>query len=445
MPRLSSTRDDIDEFLLNPANDHLGGAALQGIFGSERSGHWYNNRRYVLRKSLVDAAGQTIRPDNRSILIRISELLKKSGIDIDEIGSIEKVRSSTRQTSVKGKGGLPTTLDLHSSSIVFSPKWKDGPEWPVVAQSPPITVTPRPPQPVLDRPENWKVAVAFGDTQIGYWRDSNDIIHPIHDERFLDLATQIVGEVQPDRVIMAGDITDLAEMSRFRLVPTFARTIQATVDRSALLLANLRGILRDDATIDWMQANHEVRLSHYILDNAQASFSLKRALMPDSWPVLSLPFLCRFDEFGVNYVEGYPNNALWLSDRLFIDHGEKAAKGRNAYAYLSDLRSSMVFFHSHRAEIAYVTKTSRYGPRTIMAANPGCGCRVDGVVPGSHSGFTAEGSPVNRHENWQQGLCVLGYTEPDGMFSYEHVPVYDGVAHFRGREYRSRCDVEGNI
>jgi len=51
---------------------------------------------------------------------RIAALLNSQGIDIDEIGEVTQVKPTTRAT-------------LRETSLIqFSPKWENGPEWPVI-------------------------------------------------------------------------------------------------------------------------------------------------------------------------------------------------------------------------------------------------------------------------------------------------------------------------
>ena len=43
--------------------------------------------------------------------------------------------------------------------------------------------------------------------------------------------------------------------------------------------------------------------------------------------------------------------------------------------------------------------------------------------------------PCRRFEDWQQGLAVITYEDGDGRFAPEQVPIHDGFAFWRGREY----------
>ena len=68
----------------------------------------------------------------KSRLGKIADLLERSGIDPEEIGTIEKVRISEWQGLTKNEEGEAEIHDLGGVSVVIAPAWADGPEWPVV-------------------------------------------------------------------------------------------------------------------------------------------------------------------------------------------------------------------------------------------------------------------------------------------------------------------------
>ena len=90
---------------------------------------------------------------NKSRLGRISELLEKSGIDVAEIGKVDKVKISEWQGLIKNDEGVAELHDLGGISMVLSPKWESGPEWNPVHQGPSIKL-PKPS--VRTTSSNWK-------------------------------------------------------------------------------------------------------------------------------------------------------------------------------------------------------------------------------------------------------------------------------------------------
>lgn len=360
---------------------------------------------------------------------KLAELLDRNGIALEDIGRVAKV--NLWQGFLKADDGSAEVVDL--AGISFSPAWETGPQWPVVQPGPVVripapTVKPR-------KADGWQTAVVLPDMQVGYFRAAGDELEPIHDERALAVALAIVRAENPDVVVLVGDNADFVEFGKYRHTPAFARTTQATIDRLALLCAQLRAVA-PSARIVWLAGNHEERLPNYVLDNAAAAFGLRKGRMPESWPVLSVPFLCRFDEHGVEYLPGYPAGSFWVNERLRVIHGDKVASGGStAHKYLAAEKVSVIYGHIHRREWAERTRLDHDGPKTILAASPGTLARTDGAVPSTKGGTDLDGRPIKIAEDWQQGIAVVRYEPGDGRFCYEQIAIHDGWAMHRGREF----------
>lgn len=308
------------------------------------------------------------------------------------------------------------------------------PEWPVVQRAPEPRPVLAPRLPTVGR-NGWKTSVILPDIQAGFFRDPKGNLQPTHDPRAIELALQVIRDIQPDHVLIGGDGTDFPELGRYRLSPVFVQTTQATIDWVDKFLESLTSIT--NAEIDWLEGNHEKRMPNYLLDNAAAAFGLKRAGFEEDWPVMSLPFLANFEHWGVNYIAGYPAAEYWFNDRIKAMHGDKVnSAGSTVHRYLNTERVSTISFHIHRMEMGSRTRHSRNGPRTILAASPGCLCRIDGAVPSVKGGTNLEGVPVEHSEDWQQGMAVLRYKDGDDEFAYEPISIFDGWAMFNGQEYK---------
>lgn len=305
------------------------------------------------------------------------------------------------------------------------------PQWPVIKQSPKVTIPRNRTKPVESE---MKRCVVLPDAQIGYFRNRKGKLEPTHDEKAIALALEITRMVRPDTVVLVGDNLDLPELSKYRITPAYQQTTQESIDRAAIFCAQVRDAA-PHARIVWLAGNHEERLPNHILDNARAAFGLRRGNIPDNWPVLSVPYLCRMDDFGVEYHPGYPANHIWLNSKIRIIHGNKVkSSGSTAHMYLANEKHSVIFGHIHRIETAYKTREDYDGPRTIMAASPGCLARIDGAVPSTKQGMDIDGRPLVSHENWQQGLAIVEYeTTGRQRFTYECIPIFDGTANYRGK------------
>jgi predicted phosphodiesterase len=365
--------------------------------------------------------------DLRPSLGKLELLLERSGISVDDVSRVERV--NVWQGFLKNDDGEAETVDLAGISLV--PRWADGPEWPVVDRGPAVKL---PKRPVACSPGDHQTAVILPDMQIGYYRNGGDDLEPTHDEAAIAAALAIVAAAKPAQVVLVGDNLDLPEFSRYRTTPAFARTTQATVDRATVLCGQLRAAA-PHADIVWLAGNHEERMPNWLLDNASAAFGLRRGHTPESWPVLSVPYLCRMDDASIRYEPGYPASHHWITPKLKVIHGELVkSSGSTAHAYLGREKTSVIFGHVHRREYAARTRDDHDGPREVMAATPGCLCRTDGAIPSTKGGTELDGRPVARSEDWQQGLAVVDFA-PDGRFWYEQIEIRDGQARWRGKTY----------
>jgi len=287
------------------------------------------------------------------------------------------------------------------------------PAWPVIQQAAPVKVTikSRPAKPV----RNMKLALKGADTQIGYRRLADGTLDPFHDAAAMNVFIEAATRFQPDKIQILGDFLDLASQGRFAQEASFAQTTQPAIDTGYKFLAALRAVC-PDAEMVVIEGNHDKRMQNFIEANALAAFGLKRADMPDSWPVMSLPYLLRLDELNIAYVDAYPAATDWDNDTTRNIHGTKAnSKGSTTAQYVHQVPHLNTWAgHTHRTEITY---HSVIGPRgdaiESYSANPGCLCRVDGAVPSVNGAIGADGTAAKIVENWQQGFGLAYYNETE--------------------------------
>jgi predicted phosphodiesterase len=364
--------------------------------------------------------------DDEKLAKLIRKALVKEGVNEDEVREISQIDIKHWQMGSKDADGNPQVTDLEGTRIKLelSPSWAAGPQWDIISQAKPTIVNPaKQPKKHGDR----KVAVIAPDPQIGFRRDlMTGELDPFHDEAAMELFLQACRELNPDVIVNLGDLLDLPEWGTYEQEATFAMTTQATLDRAHLFLAQQRAAA-PNAKIVVLEGNHDRRLIKAILRNAIAAFGLKRANeVPESFPVLSVPFLLRMDELDVEYIVGYPANAYYINDRVKCIHGLKVRSGSStARAVSQDERVSTIFGHIHRAETHYKTVDVRGEARINFAHSPGCLCRIDGAVPSVKGSTDLMGRPIVSHENWQQGFSVVTYVDGDGDFSLEHVFIHD--------------------
>jgi predicted phosphodiesterase len=368
--------------------------------------------------------------NRKDALGKIADLLDKNGIDINEIGSVKRV--SVYQSLTKNSDGEAEVHDL--VGVQFSPAWEDGPQFDPVRQGPAVKVSIKLPAP-MPKPEGMETAIVLPDMQIGYYRNAQGELESTHDEQAISIALRIIAKAQPDKVILVGDNIDAPEFGKYRLSPAYALTTQASIDRATRLCFELRAAA-PNAQISWIAGNHEERVANATLDNLRAAFGLRRGDMPDSLPVLSIPFLCRMDEAQIEYKAGYPAGCVWVNERLRVIHGDKVASGGStAHKYLATSKVSVIYGHVHRREWAERSREDYDGAKTILAASPGCLARCSGGVPSTKGGIDLDGRPIPIVEDWQQGLAMVTYQPGDGEFWYEQIPIHSGKAYWRGMLY----------
>lgn len=366
---------------------------------------------------------------------KLADLLERSGIDVADIGKIDSVK--VWQGFYKDTDGEAHTVDM--TGVVLSPSWSEGPAWPVVQQAAPTVVKPVKANPVK---RDTKVTVILPDPQIGYRRMSDGQMLATHDEVAIDVALQITAKIRPDKIVNLGDTLDLPEWSsKFLVLPEFVLTTQPTIDYAHTFLAKQRAIA-PEAEIYMLGGNHDNRLGIAIAKNAMAAMRLRRANAPEEWPLLSIPYLLRLEDIGVNYMGAYPAGRIQITNGgngitpLWAIHGEKL----DVVKVAKSERQSFVQGHIHRIAMHMETFEYRGDPETVVAFSPGCLCRIDGFVPSTKSGEDEWGIPFKRWENWQQGMAVV--TEfPDGYWTAEIVPIHHGKALYRGSEFVSSIEV----
>lgn len=379
-------------------------------------------------------------PENpKQRLGKLADLLETHNIDLSEIGKIDKIK--VWQGFHKDEAGETQIVDL--AGVVISPSWETGPEWPVVEPGPAYRLPKAGVKPTAS--DQWESAVVLPDIQAGFYRAQDGTLVSTHDDQAIELAYSLIKAVRPSKVILVGDNLDLPDFStKYVVTPAFQQTTQETINWTTRFCAQLRA-LAPEAEIVWLSGNHEERMPKWLAMNARAAFGLRRGLLsdeiPERWPVLSVPYLCRMEEFGIDYRPGYPAANVWITDRLKVIHGDKVkSNGSTAHMYLSREKVSVIYGHIHRREWAETTREDHDGSHTIMAASPGCLAKINGAVPSFHQGLDLDGRPIVRHENWQQGIAVVDYNTQDGRFNYNPVAFHrEGStlwAKYSGKEYK---------
>lgn len=382
--------------------------------------------------SRADAPDSTSTDQVQANLGKVADLLTRSGIDAADVGKVKQIKLSTWEGLTKNEAGEPEVTELEGAAVVLSPEWAEGPKWEPVSRGPAVKL-PAPRKPKVNA-TGWETAVVVPDVQIGFRRDpETGALDPFHDETAMAAALAVVQAIDPDLVVLLGDLVDLAQFGRFEQEAAFALTTQPALDRATLFLAQIR-VAAPHARIVVIEGNHDRRLQKSITNNALAAFALRPGFTPpDTWPDLSVPHLLRFDDLDVEYIAGYPAGLFWINQNLACIHGHRVnSAGSTAARVVDDSRVSVLFGHTHRVELMHRTRLAYEGAKHCLAASPGCLCRIDGTVPSTKSSTDVFGRPVPTVENWSQGVAVVAYQPGDGRYSLELIPIFDGDVVLRG-------------
>lgn len=297
------------------------------------------------------------------------------------------------------------------------------------------------------KPAGFNAGFSFPDSQMGYFRTADGTLLPIHDESAINVAMQILAEVERDEgidlIVNQGDDLDFAEFSTHRSTPGYKGVLKQNLTRHASHLSAQR-TAAPDAEIVQLQGNHEARLEKFIIDKAPELLGLQR--VGDSEPILSVPHLCKYDEMGITVSDPYPQGVYWANDYLKFHHGTVSSGvpgGAAGKSLKAEPGISVIYGHDHYQAVARDRVRTATGMRNVFAASAGCLCRLDGLVP-SATGAVRPSGKMLAAERWQQGILVF-YYEPEGLQRcfVEPVLIEDGVALFRGKLYQSTVDVNG--
>lgn len=283
-----------------------------------------------------------------------------------------------------------------------------------------------------------KLLFVFSDSQIDYRRLEDGTLDPIHDERAMSVVRLMCKDLMPDEIINTGDTIDLSALSRFKLDSDhFHRTLGPSFQRAHDLYA---GLSADSpwAKITEVDSNHNTRLKDFMLKNAPAMYGMRRAGAPEEeYPVFTYPFLANLGHVGVNWVSGYGSaeyiyGAEYNKPPIIFKHGNSAVSNGSTAAKESKENPEVhvVRGHTHRMETFY--RTTRSG-NYLASIVVGSLCRTTGEVPSYHSAVDDKGQVVKYQENWQQSVLVI--EDYEGDYHFNHVPIINGLANFRGKTY----------
>jgi hypothetical protein len=351
----------------------------------------------------------------------LEDLLSECGVKADEW---ETTHFSVKKWDAQAKGGRRIPMFSVSATLKrINPE----PAWPIVQ---PVVIDADLSLKHKEETDGLETCVILADAHIGFMKRNNKLIE-LHDSRALDVAIGIIRDVKPDIVVIAGDWLDLADLTdRFVRTPDMSMLTQEAIKAGASWLAKLRNAA-PHSRIVYIEGNHDKRLRTSLAINTSWAYELKPADDMEGPPLMSIQRLLGLERMDIEYMDGYPNNYIFLNENLMVEHGEtvRSGSGDTSKAILRDARISTYVAHIHRLEAATKTVFSSRGVICYKVMSGGCLCHLDGRVPAARS-----------RNNWQQGIGVVQFERGNGLFADVLVSINDGSAIYNGKVYRSCSD-----
>lgn len=285
-------------------------------------------------------------------------------------------------------------------------------------------------KPIKAEPQ--KRIFAFGDNQIDY-RDIDGRLIPLHSEPTMRAQLALIKDLKPDIIVNGGDTVDLPQFSKFDPDSVhFARTLNAAFERVYLMYKEIRQAA-PKAEIHEVDSNHNARLRKAVLRNMKELDQFRVPGAHEPFPLLSYATMANLKEFDVNWHSGYGAAAYKFQDDLIFIHGEKVRSNGSTADLLSKTYPycNVVAFHGHKMQTHY--RTAPDGTY-YAAVQVGCSCDTLGVVPGYGTAVDDNGFPVRRQMDWQNSALVVEWYG-EGFYTFEHIPIRDGMAFYRGKLY----------
>lgn len=225
----------------------------------------------------------------------------------------------------------------------------------------------------------------------------SDIHLPYHNKEALLAALKWGKSFEPNAIILNGDILDFGTVSKYTTSPT-KPDIVYEIEVWKAFAAQLRRIF-PNANIYFKKGNHEDRLGHYLIRQAEKIFGL-----------IDFDKLLEFREHGIQHID---NNIGIQVGNLTICHGHEVYNGAGAINVAKVIydraNDNILVGHFHR--------TQEFLKRSIDGKVKGCwttGCLQD---------VTVEYAKVNQ---WNYGFAAIEF-DKDGNFDILNKKIINGI------------------
>jgi predicted phosphodiesterase len=244
---------------------------------------------------------------------------------------------------------------------------------------------------------------------------ASDIHYPYQDAAGYELFLEVVTDLQPNILVLLGDIMDAYAVSAHDKDAN--RATPAAFKEELVYARTKLGELRDrlpNTRIIYKEGNHETRLSRYITKNAAVLSNLS---------VLTLPELLSLNELKIEWI---PNDGRLRIGKMWHIHGNEIAGGGMSPARLKYTRMQCNFIFGHHHQRDKFRPRAYDGSQHGAYANP-CLCDL-------------EPEYAHHTHNWSLGFTIIDH-DTDGTFQVEEIEIVKPSTRAR----IAKCNVRGRI
>jgi len=241
----------------------------------------------------------------------------------------------------------------------------------------------------------------------------SDIHFPYHNKQLLESTLILIQDIQPDVLVINGDVNDFFQLSRFNQGLERLDDLQDEIDMGFEFRKAAREII-PNATIRENLGNHDERILSYIENNARSLSSL-RALKPEA--------LLGLDELEITL---FGRSGHRIRPEFVFEHGHivRGEAGASAKARLSSTLISGLMGHTHR-----MAEYPKFGYRNLTWYEQGCLCSRNADYKIGET-------------NWQPGIAVCHFSTKTENYHVELVRAVHNGYIYGGKFYGNVYDQE---
>lgn len=219
----------------------------------------------------------------------------------------------------------------------------------------------------------------------------NDLQIPFVDEAVLDLVLGFIDDIQPNGVVLNGDVVDCYSIGGFAKNPLTDAQLTREISEAEAVMERL-SVIENKV---WIGGNHEDRLRRFVWNHAPQFAGLD---------VASFPRLFHLADYGFDWID---YGDFYTIGKLLVTHGDlvRQDSGATARAHFAKFGRSLLIGHTHRMGAYYKTRLGK----PYVAYENGCLCSLK--------------PEWTKHPDWQQGFSVVHH-ETDGAFYVQQIPIF---------------------